>query len=136
MPLRKSIGARAIAVNVGTTGPPTKAGFTYLGFPRGQVDAGQDFLSEVCYVSDAAIAGTSIRVTQRNAAGTLQNDITTPSTTTAQGVAVDATLSTNTVNTGVNFPWPLTAGDTIMVTAVTGTAQVVNVTFTYYQKGT
>ena len=133
MPVRKSFGATTRSVTTTTAG--VAAGFTYLGFARGVVDAEQDFVQEVCYVSNNAIAGTSIRVVQYNAAGTVVNDITTATATTVQGVAVDATLSTNTINTGVNFPWPLSSGDSVLVTATTGTAQTVTTTFTIYPKG-
>jgi hypothetical protein len=134
MAIRKSAQARTETLNGTTAG--VAQGFVYIGFPKGGVDPTQDVLAEVCYVANGAIAGTSIRLVQFSAAGVVKNDITTPVVTTVVGAAIDATLATNTVNTGVNFPWPLTAGDSIVLTAVTGVAQSVSVTGTIYPKGT
>lgn len=134
MPTRKSVQARTETL-VGTTAGPGE-GFVYIGFPKGGVDPSGDQLAEVCYTSLNAIAGTSIRLVQRNAAGAVVNDITTPATTPVVGAAVDATLPTNTVNAGKNFPWDLSPGDSIFLAAVTGAAQTVSVTCTIYNRGT
>lgn len=131
MPVRKSFGTRVYECVMATTGTP--AGFTYIGFPRGGLDPLQDTLSEVSLVSGETAAKT-VRMVHYNSAGTVVDDVTTASFTPVVGRAVDGTLSTNTVNTGVNFPWTLAPGDSVLVTAVS--AGSVNATFTVYPKGT
>ena len=134
MPTRKSGQARTETATMATAGTP--AGFTYIGFPKGTADVDKslvEWISEVALVSGETAAKT-VRIVQYNSAGTIKNDITTASFTPVIGAAVDGTLATNVVNAGVNFPWTLAGGDSVLITAVS--AGSITAIFTISVKGT
>jgi hypothetical protein len=133
MPVRK-YGARTVTVSSPTAGPNGQ-GFTYLGFPKAQVDPTGEEVRELTLFY-AVVVATTVRIVHYNSAGTIKNDITTAAFTPGAAFATsDGTLATNVVNAGVNLPWQLLPGDSIAITAVTGAAQVVSATFTIAPRG-